>query len=72
MVPKNGGSGHRVVKAVLGAIWKVIEYKSLVRPPLEHCAILASSYRKEVIKLKMVQKRFSRLLIELVGLSYRE
>lgn len=33
---------------------------------------LPSSYRKEVIKLKMVQKRFFRLLIELVGLSYRE
>eukprot|EP00061_Rhincodon_typus_P002813 g18528.t1 len=31
-----------------------------------------SPYRKDVVKLKRVQKRFTRMLLELEGLSYGE
>jgi len=61
---------------MLGFIGQNIEYKSwdvllklyktLVRPHLKYY------YRKDIIKLERVQKRFTRMLPGLVGLSYKE
>ena len=48
-------------------------YKTLVRPHLEYCVQFWSSYyRKNIIKLEIVQRRFTRMLLGLDGLSYKE
>eukprot|EP00061_Rhincodon_typus_P002369 g17353.t1 len=48
-------------------------YKLLVRPHLEYCVQFWSRcYRKDIVKLESDQRRFTRMLPELVGLSYRE
>ena len=48
-------------------------YKTLVRPHLEYCVQFWSPYyRKDIIKLERVQKRFTRMLPRLDGLSYKE
>eukprot|EP00061_Rhincodon_typus_P003156 g19420.t1 len=48
-------------------------YRTLVRPLLEYCEqVLSPSYRKDVVKLERVQKRFMRMLSKLKGSSYRE
>ena len=48
-------------------------YKTLVRPHLEYCVQFWSPYyRKDIIKLERVQKRFTRMLPGLDGLSYKE
>ena len=47
--------------------------KSLMRPQLEDCAqVWSPEYRKDSIKLERVQKRFTRMLPGLDGLSYKE
>eukprot|EP00061_Rhincodon_typus_P011059 g35803.t1 len=39
-------------------------YRTLVRPLLEHCVQFWSpSYRKDIIKLERVQKKFTRMLL---------
>ena len=76
----------RVVKkafSMLGFISQNIEYRSwdvllklyktLERPHLEYCVqFLSTYYRKDIIKLERVQKRFTRMLPGLDGLSYKE
>ena len=76
----------RVVKnafGMLGFIGQNIEYRSwdvllklyktLLRPHLEYCVQFWSPYyRKDIIKLERVQKRFTRMLPGLDGLSYKE
>ena len=48
-------------------------YKALVRPHLEYCVQFWSLYyRKDIIKLERVHKRFTRMLPGLDGLSYKE
>jgi len=48
-------------------------YKTLVRPHMKYCIQFWSSYyRKDIIKLERVQKRFTRMLSGLDGLSYKE
>eukprot|EP00061_Rhincodon_typus_P005605 g25314.t1 len=48
-------------------------YRTLVRPLLEYCVqFWLPSYRKGIIKLERVQKRFTRMLPGLEGLSYKE
>eukprot|EP00061_Rhincodon_typus_P005649 g25423.t1 len=48
-------------------------YRTFVRPLLEYCIQFWSPcYRKDVIKLERVQKRFTSMLLGLEGLSYRE
>ena len=48
-------------------------YKTLVRPHLEYCAQFWSPYyRKDIIKLERVQKRFTGMLPGLDGLSFQE
>ena len=48
-------------------------YKTLIRPLLEYCVQFWSPYyRKDIIKLERVQKRFTRMLQGLDGLSYKE
>ena len=48
-------------------------YKTLVRPHLEYCVQFWSLYyRKDIIKLERVQKRFTGMLPGLDGLSYKE
>ena len=45
-------------------------YKTLARPHLEYCAQFWSpNYRKDIIKLERVQKRLTRMLLALDGLS---
>jgi len=45
----------------------------LVRPHLEYCVQFWSPYyRKDIIKLERLQKRFTRMLPGLDGLSYKE
>ena len=69
--------------SMLGFIGQNIEYRSwdvllkldktLVRPYLEYCVQFWSPYyRKDIIKLERVQKRFTRMLPGLDGLSYKE
>ena len=76
----------RVVKMAFGMLgfigqniecksWDVLLklYKTLVRPHLEYCVQFWSPYyRKDIIKLERVQKRFIRMLPGLDGLSYKE
>ena len=68
---------------MLGFIGQNIEYRSwdvllklcktLVRPHLEYCVQFWSPYyRKDVIKLERVQKRFTGMPPGLDGLSYKE
>ena len=68
---------------ILGFIGQNIEYRSwdvllklcktLVRPHLEYCVQFWSPYyRKDIIKLERVQKRFTKMLPGLDGLSYKE
>eukprot|EP00061_Rhincodon_typus_P007985 g30186.t1 len=46
---------------------------TLVRPLLEYCAQFWSpSYRKNIIKLERVQKRFTKMLSGMGGSSYKE
>ena len=48
-------------------------YMTLVRPHLEYCVKFWSPYcRKDIIKLERVQKRFTRMLPGLDGLTYKE
>ena len=48
-------------------------YKTLVRPYLEYCVQFWSPhYRKDVEALERVQKRFTRMLPGLEGMSYKE
>ena len=48
-------------------------YKTLVRPHLEYCVQFWSPcYRKDIIKLERVQKRFTQMPPGLDGLSYKE
>eukprot|EP00061_Rhincodon_typus_P019082 g48535.t1 len=48
-------------------------YRSMVRPLLEYCVQFWSpSYRKDIIKLVKVLKRFTRMLPGMEGLSYKE
>ena len=47
-------------------------YKTLVRPHLGYCVQFWSPYyRKDIIKLERVQKRFTRMLPKVDGLSYK-
>eukprot|EP00061_Rhincodon_typus_P012167 g37735.t1 len=47
--------------------------RTLVRPLLEYCVQFWSpSYRKDIIKLERVQKRFTSMLLVMEGLSYKE
>ena len=76
----------RVVKKAFGMLgyigqnieyrsWDVLLklYKTLVRPHLEYCVQFWSPYYgKDIIKLERVQKRFTRMLPGLDGLSYKE
>ena len=76
----------KVVKKALGMLgfigqnieyrsWDILLklYKTLVRPHLEYCVQFWSPYyRKDIIKLERVQKRFTRMLSGLDGLSYKE
>eukprot|EP00061_Rhincodon_typus_P001569 g15161.t1 len=55
--------------------WKVMLKldRTLVRSLLEYCVqFWLPSYRKDIIKLKRVQKRFTRMLPEMEVLSYKE
>ena len=55
--------------------WNVLLklYKTLVRPHLEFCVqFWPPYYRKDIIKLERVQKRFTRMQSGLDGLSYKE
>eukprot|EP00061_Rhincodon_typus_P004210 g22010.t1 len=55
--------------------WEVMLrlYRTLVRPLLEYCVqFWCPCNTKDVVKLEKVQKRFTRMLPELEGLSYRE
>jgi len=48
-------------------------YRALVRPQLEHCVQFGSPhYRKDVIALEGVQRRFTRMLPGTERLSYKE
>ena len=48
-------------------------YKVMVRPHLEYCVqFLSPSLRKDILALEGVQKRFTRLILELRGLAYEE
>ena len=48
-------------------------YKTLGRPHVEYCVQFWSpSYKMDIIKLERVQKRFTRMLPGLDGLSYKE
>eukprot|EP00061_Rhincodon_typus_P013487 g39888.t1 len=48
-------------------------YRTLVRPLLEYCVQLWSPcYRKDTIKLERVQKRFTRMVLGMEGLSCKE
>eukprot|EP00061_Rhincodon_typus_P012144 g37696.t1 len=48
-------------------------YRTLVRPLLENrVQFWSPSYRKDIIKLKRVQKKFTRLLPAMEGLSYKD
>ena len=76
----------RVVKKAFGMLgfidqnteyrsWDVLLklYKTLVRPHLEYCVQSCSPYyRKDIIKLERVQKRFTWMLLGLDGLSLKE
>ena len=76
----------RVVKKAFGMLrfigqnieyrnWDVLLklYKTLVRPHLEYCVqFRLPYYRKDIIKLERAQKRFTRMLPGLDGLSYKE
>eukprot|EP00061_Rhincodon_typus_P007715 g29695.t1 len=55
--------------------WDVILrlYRMLVRPLLEYCVQFWSPcYGKDIIKLETVQKRFTRMLLGMEDLSYKE
>ena len=48
-------------------------YRALVRPHLEYCVQLWSPFlRKDVLALKRVQGRFTRLIPGMVGLMFEE
>ena len=48
-------------------------YRTLVRPQLEYCVQFWSPhFRKEVIALERVQRRFTRMLPGMEHLSYEE
>eukprot|EP00061_Rhincodon_typus_P004937 g23769.t1 len=48
-------------------------YRTLVRPLLEYCVqFRLPSYKKGIIKLERVQKRFIRTLLGMEALSYKE
>ena len=48
-------------------------YKTLVRPHLEYCVQFWSPYyKKDIIKLERVLKIFTRIILGLDGLSYKE
>ena len=48
-------------------------YKTLVRPQWENCVQFWSPYyRRDIIKLERMQKRFTSMLLGLDGLSYKE
>eukprot|EP00061_Rhincodon_typus_P005352 g24747.t1 len=48
-------------------------YSRLVRPLLEHCVqFWWPSYRKDIIKLDRVRKRFTGMLPAMEGSSYKE
>eukprot|EP00061_Rhincodon_typus_P003151 g19407.t1 len=48
-------------------------YRTLVRPLLEYCVQFCSSrFGKDIIKLEKVQKRFTKMLLGIEGLSYKE
>eukprot|EP00061_Rhincodon_typus_P004108 g21761.t1 len=48
-------------------------YRTLVRPLLEYCVqFRSSSYRKDIIKLEWAQKRFTRMLLGMEALSFKE
>ena len=52
-------------------MWQL--YKTLVRPHLEYCVQFWSPhYQKDVEALERVQKRFTRMLSGLEGISYEE
>ena len=73
----------RKANGMLAFIARGIEYKSrevllrlyraLVRPQLEYCVQFWAPYlRKDILALEGVQRRFTRLIPELRGLSYEE
>eukprot|EP00061_Rhincodon_typus_P011284 g36189.t1 len=48
-------------------------YRTLMRHLLEYCVQFWSScYRKDIIKLERVQKRFTRMLLGMESLGYKE
>eukprot|EP00061_Rhincodon_typus_P002072 g16543.t1 len=58
-----------------GRSWEVMLrlYRTLVRLLLEYCVqFWTPSYRKITIKLERIQKKFTRMLLDMEGLSYKE
>jgi len=47
-------------------------YKTLVRPHVEYCVSAWSHYKKNKELLEKVQRRFTKMIINMEGLSYED